>query len=157
MRCRICGKKSVYPICKDCSSNNQKRLINSIVIINKQIRLNKLEIISRTFKLPRVTYNFWLSLLLFMTSLLFLMLVSLLKKVELQILSALPIAIFPTVAVYFWGEIPQSNIRNGITLINIKQKNYQMMGYKKRLTALLRKNESSWSMDDRLSISFRGV
>ncbi len=157
MRCRIYRKKSVYPICKDCSSNNQKRLINSIVIINKQIRLNKFEIIIRTFKLPRVTYNFWLSLLLFMTSLLFLMLVSLLKKVELQILSALPIAIFPTVAVYFWGEIPRNNIRNGIALINIKQKNYQMMGYKKRLTALLRKNESSWSMDGRLSISFRGV
>ena len=157
MRCRICGKRSHHPVCKDCSSDAESKLIRNIEILNKQLRLNRIEIAKRTFRLPSVSYNFWISLVFFILYLVFLAIISSLKRVELQMLAVIPVAIFPITAVYFWGEIPEKNIKNGTTLINLKQKNYQMMRYRKRFFNMLKKIETNWSEDDRLSIIFKGL
>ncbi|MCK5743720.1 MAG: hypothetical protein KAH30_03215 [Caldisericia bacterium] len=157
-RCRICGRKTYYPICPECATNEEKQLLDKLSKIDKKMQTNKKGMVNKNLRFPTLSPMFFWSvsafILLQLTAFMFNALI------DIYLLKFLPFLLFPTIGAlvfYFWSEIPQENIQNGIENVDLKYNNYAIKRHRRKYLRLLKKPYNNWHTDDRIIVSFKSM
>ena len=156
MRCKKCGWVSKYPVCNDCATEEEKRLIEELGNISRNIRGNRKKLIKYHLKLPVLSPIFYTAMAIFFALLsVYWFFAEKINNPLIQLFFGIVAPLFLMAIIFLtWGDLPEENISNGLKTIDLKYQNIILHRHRKKYFKLLTKPYDNWTSDDKIEVRF---
>lgn len=154
MKCKKCGWVSKYPVCDECATDEERKIIAALERVSEPIKKNNRELFKRHLRFPTLTPLFYISIGLMLFSFAFSFLLSNIVNMNTIMLWYLfPLSLF-VVMISVWGDFPEENIENGLRVVELKHQNKVFKRRKRKYLELLSKPYDNWTTDEKIEIKF---